>query len=100
VQAAGLVQGLLGVEGEVGGNFEADIAVGAVAGVVDPAQDVGRRLDVCNGDAKGELQALVEKDDLRGVTSNPAIFEKAIGHSAEYDDSLKAVLSQGWPGWR
>ncbi|APX84943.1 transaldolase [Methylorubrum extorquens] len=45
--------------------------------------------------AKGELQALVEKDDLRGVTSNPAIFEKAIGHSAEYDDSLKAVLSQG-----
>ncbi|MEN3211411.1 bifunctional transaldolase/phosoglucose isomerase [Methylorubrum populi] len=42
--------------------------------------------------AKGELQALVDKDDLRGVTSNPAIFEKAIGHSAEYDDSLKAAL--------
>ena len=44
--------------------------------------------------AKGELKALVEKDDLRGVTSNPAIFEKAIGHSAEYDDSLKAALDQ------
>ncbi|GEO98248.1 bifunctional transaldolase/phosoglucose isomerase [Methylobacterium haplocladii] len=45
--------------------------------------------------AKGELEALVVKDDLRGVTSNPSIFEKAIGHSSEYDDSLKAVLDQG-----
>lgn len=45
--------------------------------------------------AKGELQALVERDDLRGVTSNPSIFEKAIGHSAEYDDSLKAALDHG-----
>ncbi|GEP09404.1 bifunctional transaldolase/phosoglucose isomerase [Methylobacterium gnaphalii] len=45
--------------------------------------------------AKGELKALVERDGLRGVTSNPAIFEKAIGHSAEYDDSLKAVLDKG-----
>ena len=45
--------------------------------------------------AKGELKALVEGDGLRGVTSNPAIFEKAIGHSAEYDDSLKAALDGG-----
>ncbi|WP_232629856.1 bifunctional transaldolase/phosoglucose isomerase [Methylobacterium sp. Leaf118] len=45
--------------------------------------------------AKGELKALVERDDLRGVTSNPAIFEKAIGHSAEYDDGLKAALGGG-----
>ncbi|GJE55449.1 MULTISPECIES: bifunctional transaldolase/phosoglucose isomerase [Methylobacterium] len=45
--------------------------------------------------AKGELKALVEADDLRGVTSNPSIFEKAIGHSSEYDDSLKSVLDQG-----
>ena len=45
--------------------------------------------------AKGELKALVEKDGLRGVTSNPAIFEKAIGHSAEYDEGLQRVLSEG-----
>ncbi|AWN37022.1 bifunctional transaldolase/phosoglucose isomerase [Methylobacterium radiodurans] len=45
--------------------------------------------------AKGELKALVERDGLRGVTSNPAIFEKAIGHSDEYDASLKAVMEQG-----
>ncbi len=45
--------------------------------------------------AKGELKALVETDGLRGVTSNPAIFEKAIGHSDEYDEALKAVLGVG-----
>lgn len=28
---------------------------------------------------KGELKQLVERDGLRGVTSNPSIFEKAIG---------------------
>ncbi|MFC6048264.1 transaldolase, partial [Methylobacterium hispanicum] len=45
--------------------------------------------------AKGELKALVERDGLRGVTSNPSIFEKAIGHSDEYDASLKAVMEAG-----
>ncbi len=44
---------------------------------------------------KGELKKLVEEDGLRGVTSNPAIFEKAIGHSDEYDASLKAVQETG-----
>ncbi len=37
----------------------------------------------------------MEEDGLRGVTSNPAIFEKAIGHSDEYDASLKAVQETG-----
>ena len=39
--------------------------------------------------AEGRLKALVEEDGLRGVTSNPAIFEKAIGSSSEYDPALK-----------
>jgi len=39
----------------------------------------------------GGLQKLIDEDGLRGVTSNPAIFEKAIGHSEDYDDSLKAA---------
>ncbi|MFE1602734.1 bifunctional transaldolase/phosoglucose isomerase [Methylobacterium sp. ID0610] len=39
--------------------------------------------------AKGDLKRLVVEDGLRGVTSNPAIFEKAIGHSDEYDDALR-----------
>ena len=38
---------------------------------------------------KGDLKRLVEEDDVRGVTSNPSIFEKAIADSAEYDDSLR-----------
>ncbi|PZR87673.1 MAG: transaldolase [Stutzerimonas stutzeri] len=39
--------------------------------------------------ADGHLKELVEEDGLRGVTSNPAIFEKAIAHSDEYDSSLR-----------
>ena len=38
----------------------------------------------------GELRRLVEEDGLRGVTSNPAIFEKAIGGSSDYTDLLEA----------
>jgi transaldolase / glucose-6-phosphate isomerase len=37
----------------------------------------------------GELHKLVERDGLKGVTSNPSIFEKAIGESDEYTEALK-----------
>lgn len=40
----------------------------------------------------GELERLVREDGLGGVTSNPTIFEKAIAHSADYDDQLQEVL--------
>ena len=43
----------------------------------------------------GELQRLVEEDSLRGVTSNPAIFEKAILGSADYDDQVRELAEQG-----
>lgn len=36
----------------------------------------------------GELERLVQDDGLRGVTSNPAIFEKAIAGSSDYTESL------------
>ncbi len=36
----------------------------------------------------GELQRLIEEDGVRGVTSNPAIFEKAIAGSTDYSDVL------------
>ncbi|MBA3884271.1 MAG: transaldolase [Acidobacteria bacterium] len=36
----------------------------------------------------GELARLIDEDGLRGVTSNPAIFEKAISGSRDYDDLL------------
>jgi len=38
---------------------------------------------------KDELRALIERDGLMGVTSNPSIFEKAIGETDEYADALK-----------
>jgi transaldolase/glucose-6-phosphate isomerase len=42
----------------------------------------------------GELKRLVDEDGLRGVTSNPSIFEKAITGSNDYADALKALQKQ------
>jgi len=42
--------------------------------------------------ADGGLKKLVDDDGLRGVTSNPSIFEQAIGHTKEYDDGIKRLL--------
>ena len=39
----------------------------------------------------GELKRLIDKG-LKGVTSNPAIFEKAIAGSKDYDDDLKQLI--------
>ncbi len=39
----------------------------------------------------GELQRLIDEDGLRGVTSNPSIFEKAIAGSSDYDDALESA---------
>ncbi len=41
----------------------------------------------------GKLKALIKNDNIRGVTSNPAIFQKAIGKSEEYDNQIKSSLS-------
>jgi transaldolase/glucose-6-phosphate isomerase len=43
----------------------------------------------------GKLQQIIDEDDLRGMTSNPTIFEKAIGGSEDYDAQLRALASQG-----
>ena len=43
---------------------------------------------------KGELRTLIERDGLKGVTSNPSIFEKAIGETDEYADALKQFQAQ------
>ena len=45
--------------------------------------------------AEGGLKKLIEQDGLTGVTSNPSIFEKAIGGSADYDSALKAAETDG-----
>lgn len=43
----------------------------------------------------GELARLIREDGLRGMTSNPAIFEKAISSSSDYAASLAALRAQG-----
>lgn len=42
----------------------------------------------------GQLKQMIEQDDLRGMTSNPTIFEKAIAGSEDYDAQLRQLASQ------
>ncbi len=51
---------------------------------------ISRRLIV-----SGELLSLIENDGLRGLTSNPAIFEKAISGSSDYTQALRALARTG-----
>ena len=43
----------------------------------------------------GDLAKMIEQDDLRGVTSNPTIFEKAITGSKDYDEQLRNLINLG-----
>jgi transaldolase len=43
----------------------------------------------------GELRRLIEEDGLRGMTSNPSIFEKAIVKSHDYDEDIRAMAREG-----
>jgi len=45
--------------------------------------------------ASGELRRLIEEDGLRGMTSNPAIFEKSIVDSHDYDESIRVMALKG-----
>ncbi len=46
----------------------------------------------------GELQRMIDEDAVVGMTSNPTIFEKAIGGSSDYDDSLRKLIAAGVTG--
>src|SRR5438067_13746162 len=43
----------------------------------------------------GQLSKMIEEDGLKGVTSNPSIFEKAIGHGDDYDELIAAAEAAG-----
>ena len=43
----------------------------------------------------GELKRLIEQDGVRGLTSNPTIFEKAIGGSTDYVKALDELAEKG-----
>lgn len=46
----------------------------------------------------GELAEMMGRYDLRGVTSNPSIFEQAIGKSDDYDAALERLAADGADG--
>jgi transaldolase len=46
---------------------------------------------------QGLLGKMIEGDSLGGLTSNPTIFEKAIGGSADYDGQLRELAAAGKP---
>ena len=41
-----------------------------------------------------ELQKLIDEVGLKGVTSNPTIFQKAIGSGTAYDEQIEQLLSK------
>jgi len=44
----------------------------------------------------GELKAMIERGDIRGMTSNPTIFNNAISKTKDYDSALTSLA---WAGW-
>ena len=42
----------------------------------------------------GKLKSLIDEDDLRGLTSNPSIFEKAITGSSDYDEDIAKLAEK------
>jgi transaldolase len=42
----------------------------------------------------GTIKGLIDDDGLRGMTSNPSIFDKAIGHSDDYDEQISKLASK------
>ncbi|HEV7859054.1 MAG TPA: transaldolase [Pyrinomonadaceae bacterium] len=45
--------------------------------------------------SSGDLMNKINEDDLRGVTSNPTIFEKAITGSTDYDEQMRSLVTAG-----
>jgi transaldolase len=45
--------------------------------------------------ASGELQRMIEQDNVTGVTSNPSIFEKAIAGSDDYQEAIAGLVAKG-----
>lgn len=55
--------------------------------------NIERRL--LTGGAEGGLGRMIAEDGVLGLTSNPSIFEKAIGSSADYDAEIGRLAAQG-----
>jgi transaldolase/glucose-6-phosphate isomerase len=76
------------------GILETSKATNPVKALLDYGQSMW--LDYIRRDliTSGSLKKMIDDDGLRGMTSNPSIFEKAIGESSLYDDMLKQLASR------
>ncbi len=57
-----------------------------------PGQSIWPDYIRCDLIASGELRRMIEEDGLRGMTSNPSIFEKAIAESHLYDQDIRNLV--------
>ncbi|MBW3652916.1 MAG: bifunctional transaldolase/phosoglucose isomerase [Actinobacteria bacterium] len=71
-------------------NINPRLSALAATGTSPWLDQIRRSLTQC-----GELRRMVEEDSLRGVTSNPAIFEKAILGSPDYDEQIEELARGG-----
>lgn len=76
------------------GILETSKAINPLKALLDYGQSMWLdyiRRDLLTG---GKLKQMIDEDGLRGMTSNPSIFEKAIAESSLYDDQLRAFESR------
>src|SRR3954452_7254733 len=66
------------------------LAALAAAGTAPWLDQIRRKLI-----SSGELQRLIDEDSLRGVTSNPSLFEQPVLGSSDYDEDLVAMAKEG-----
>jgi len=70
----------------------------AAANPLREAENLGQGiwLDYIRRDliTNGDMQRLVDEDGLSGMTSNPTIFEKAMGTGTDYDDAIRRALQE------
>ncbi len=68
--------------------------------IIDKLTDIGQSLWMDNIQRKllenGEIKSLIERGEIRGMTSNPTIFDKAISKTTDYDSALVPLA---WAGW-
>jgi transaldolase / glucose-6-phosphate isomerase len=67
---------------------------------IEKLTELGQSLWMDNIERKllenGETKALIDQGDIRGMTSNPTIFDKAIEKTHDYDEAL---IPLAWAGW-
>ncbi len=68
--------------------------------IIDELTGVGQSLWYDNIQRKllenGEMQRMIQRGEIRGMTSNPSIFHKAISNTHDYDSALTPLAWSGW----